>query len=159
MPKSYQTNLSSANKLIYDRKDGLFVKMQVETPATKYEKGQIVTLTSSGTVEIAANGTQVPFGYVSVANIPADPSGAIHHDEYVTVGTFCADGGFAVVSGGAIAPGALVSANGQDGTDADYMSVVATPAANYAYGIAIEAGAVDDLIKVLYFNSPVLTPA
>lgn len=154
MPRSFQTNLSSANKLIFDRKDGLFVQYQVETPATTYQKGQIVTLTANDTVEIAV-AADFPFGYVAVANIPNDPSGAIHHADYVTVGTFGADAGFGFAKGGALAVGDLIVADGQNGTDADFMDYVVAGAGQYAVGICVEGGAATEQVKVLFFNSPV----
>lgn len=160
MPKQFETNVSGANKLIYDRKDGLFVQMPVETPATRYEKGQAVYITGLGNVEIMTPG-QVPFGYVSVANIPNDPSGPIHHADYVTVGTFCSDGAYGIVPAGSpliFSAGNLMTIDGQSAIDPAYGALAAPASGQYALGITMEGGGAEDVIKFLYFNAPLLVP-
>lgn len=152
MPKAYQTNLSEKNKLIYDRKDGLFIQFPVATPATTYTKGQIVTLTATGEVEVCTAG-DVPLGYVSVANIPNDPSGPIHHADHVTVGTFCQDGVYGYAKGGTLPIGAVVQADGQNPGDPTLMDYSLATTGSLVVGVVVKGGAATEEVTVLLYNS------
>lgn len=157
MTRQFQENYSNVNKLVYDSSLGIARRFPVETPATLYQKGQIVALQANGNVEIATN-TDFAIGVVTVANIPNDPAGPIHHADTVTVHLVTYDHAYGYVLGAAIAPGDLIVANGQSGVDAEFMSYQAAVTGEYATAIAITGAAVGAQIEVGLLNTPVLIP-
>lgn len=154
MPRQFQTNTSANNKLIFDLNENLFVKFPVETPATLYQKGQVVTLLANANVEVAV-AADFPLGYVSVANIVDDPNPM--YANYVTVA--CGrDAAYGYAKTAPVATGALVSADGQSSVDAEFMDFITAATGTYACGICISGAAAGEAIKVLYFPAPVLIP-
>lgn len=157
MGKAYQVQLSGANKLIYDIEDGkVAIQFEVNTPATTYEKGQVVTLLNTGKVEIKA-AANFPFGYVKVQNNVDDLPGAPQY-RTVTVIPFAQDAVYGYAKGGTLAIGALVNADGQHTGDEGYMDYITAASGTYATGIVVEGGTVGTSIVVLLFNQPVLIP-
>lgn len=157
MGKGYQTQLSGKNKLVYDVEHGVAIQFPINTTTTTYTKGQQVKLLSTGKVEVAT-GTDFAFGYVKVANIVDDPSGAIHHAETVTVNCYAMDAAYGYAKGGTLNPGTLVVADGQNTTDPTLMDYRAAVTSEYANAIVVNGGTVGTEVTVLLLNAPVLIP-
>ena len=154
MSYQYQENYSTPNKLRYEGDPVVNIKFTVTTPATLHQKGQLVTLKSTGKVDVSVAG-ETPIGHVFVPNDPNDPQDGTYKND-VTVRTVFSDvtKGYAKTTGVNI--GQLVEADGQSAVDAEFMDFIVAAGGVYATGIALTAAAVaTDEFFVGLFLTPV----
>lgn len=153
--KGYQNNYSSKRLLQYTETTPPALRMPVADNTKTYYLGQVVSLTSSGEVDIAATGN-IPFGCVTVQN-NIDAADSLVKN-YVTVQPLGNNVGYGVAKGGTLQPGQLVESDGRNTTNEQLNDYIVAASGTYASAIVLVGGSVASEVTILLLAAPVLIP-
>lgn len=153
MGKQFQVNKVNVDYRKFQL-TALTMDFVVETPADVLNEGVAVTLTASGTIRPSVGG-EISIGYVTTKYDPDQSLPPAENRATIQmVGLDVVNG----VADGIVATGALVSAEGLNGTDPNYSNYLVAGTGTYANGIAIKGAGDGEQVDVLLLHSPVYVP-
>lgn len=157
MGKQFQYNTAAEGRLEYDGARIVVMDLAVADNTKTYQKGQVVSLSATDTVDYTATG-DVPFGIIQVANNPLDPNGDTEAINRVSVRTFGCEvtKGYAKVAVPTV--GTLLEADGVHVGDITFTDYQPALSGTWAVAVALEPAILNAQVRVLILQNPVLIP-